>query len=211
MKAWIVTLLFFSVHIAQANHIIKVHFLYGSKPKEKYKQIENKWFGGKLGGHVGVSLNSGPIINFIPISNFHVFSKSEINSAFVAMDSIEFYQIFDEKPNNKIMIIQFKINSIQAENFEKITQQYLKKSPYDYSFFGMRCAAATYDILCSSGIVNREDQSKKWFKNFYPRILRSRLLRQKNDLKIEIIHQKGRQERNWEQDRITKRKIIKSN
>ena len=96
------------------------------------------------------------------------------------------------------------------ENFKKISNQYLQESPYDYSFFGMRCAAAAYDLLCSSGILDREKDSKKWMKNFYPRILRSRLLRQRKQLKIEIIHQKGREERNWENDRVTKMKIINS-
>lgn len=172
--------------------------------------MEQKWFGGKLGGHVGVSLNDGPIINFIPTSKYHIFSKKEINSAFIAMDSVEFYQIFDDKPNNKISIIQFEISPEQAENFKKISNQYLQESPYDYSFFGMRCAAAAYDLLCSSGILDREKNSKKWMKNFYPRILRSRLLRQRKQLKIEIIHQKGREERNWENDRVTKMKIINS-
>ncbi len=54
---------------------LKVHFLYGSRPLKEYQDTEKKWFGGILGGHVGIEGDSNRIINFLPSGSFHVFKK----------------------------------------------------------------------------------------------------------------------------------------
>src|ERR1700741_2237387 len=75
----LVSFLFLSFEPAIANDstIIKVHFLYGSKPAKQYKDSESKWFGGKLGGHVGIEVDSNRILNFIPQGEFHWFEKKK--------------------------------------------------------------------------------------------------------------------------------------
>ena len=56
---------------------IKVHFLYGSRPLSKYRHTERKWFGGVLGGHVGIENDSNHILNFRTSGNFHVFTSNK--------------------------------------------------------------------------------------------------------------------------------------
>jgi hypothetical protein len=47
-----------------------VHFLYGSKPSREARDIEKKWFGGKLGGHVGIEITPDSILNFVTVDKF---------------------------------------------------------------------------------------------------------------------------------------------
>lgn len=72
---FIVTLFFTHTLFSQDSFYLKVHFLYGSKPKRAFKETEPKWFGGILGGHVGIESDSNEILNFIPYGQFHWFAK----------------------------------------------------------------------------------------------------------------------------------------
>ncbi|MEI9955698.1 MAG: hypothetical protein WDM90_05170 [Ferruginibacter sp.] len=53
----------------------------------------------------------------------------------------------------------------------------MQKSPYDYAVFGMRCAAATYDMLEKTGVVKKRSRMGKWVTFFYPQLLRRRLFK----------------------------------
>lgn len=79
---------------AQDSTFIKVHFLYGSTPKKEFRPAEKTWFGGKLGGHVGVEADSGRIINFVPSGEFHKFPKKDFHSSFVLHSVPDFWRIF---------------------------------------------------------------------------------------------------------------------
>ena len=52
---------------------IKVHFVYGSKPKSAYKKTENKIFGGIHGGHVYLEVNKKIISFGTNNGKWHVF------------------------------------------------------------------------------------------------------------------------------------------
>jgi len=49
---------------SQDSSCIRVQFLYGSKPNNKYKDTGKKWFGGILGGHVGIEGDTGRFYSF---------------------------------------------------------------------------------------------------------------------------------------------------
>lgn len=84
-----------TIAFAQDSLFRKIHFLYGSKPSTLYKDSEEKWFGGVLGGHVGVEVNNNQILNFIPHGSFHIYSKKENkHSAFSIHSFQQFYSIF---------------------------------------------------------------------------------------------------------------------
>src|SRR5688500_17978347 len=73
---------------------LKVHFLYGSKPLKAFKDTEPKWFGGILGGHVGIEGDTDQILDFGPDGRFHVFAhKGNRNSSFGLRSSKSFYSI----------------------------------------------------------------------------------------------------------------------
>jgi hypothetical protein len=58
-------------------HFIKVHFIYGSKPKRSYKTTEQKVFGGLHGGHVSIQFDTMDY-GFEP-KNFpvHIFARKK--------------------------------------------------------------------------------------------------------------------------------------
>ena len=67
------TLLFcfiFFLSYSQDGIFLKVHFLYGSKPLKRDKNTEQKWFGGILGGHVGIEVKEDKVLNFLPSREF---------------------------------------------------------------------------------------------------------------------------------------------
>lgn len=184
------------------QNYIRVHFLYGSRPHKDYKESEAKWFGGVLGGHVGIEGDSNRILNFRPQGNFHVFaSEKHRHSRFDEHNFNSFYSIFGGNADStKKLIITIPVTAQQKELFDSISISYLKETPYDYAFLGMRCGAASYEILSQLGIMQDYTYRKTYMKIFYPQKLRKRLLAkaQKNHWAIQRFD--GSSRRVWEKD-----------
>lgn len=105
-----------------------------------------------------------------------------------------------DTPTLKYTTIIIPVSRQQLDSLHEIHQSYLKQAPYDYAFIGMRCAAATYDILGQIGIVKWLPNSKNTVKNFYPKLLRKKLLKLANERGYEVHRQQGRKTRKWEGD-----------
>ena len=179
---------------------IKVHFMYGSRPYKKYKDSERKWFGGILGGHVGIEGDSGQILNFRPKGNFHVFSsKKNKHSHYEEHTFNEFYALFRSNPDSvKKAIVTIPVTPLQKQKFDSLNALYLQQSPYDYALFGMRCGAATYEILGQLGILRNYNYRKTYMKIFYPQKLRKRLLSIAEQNNWNIERYEGSPKRKWE-------------
>lgn len=184
------------------THYIKVHFLYGSRPLQKYKNTEPKWFGGVLGGHVGIQGDTGTILNFRGKGNFHVFnSKKNRHSTFDEHDFSGFYAIFGSPSDSvKKVIITIPVTAEQKHIFDSISLAYLKETPYDYALFGMRCGAAAYEILGKLGIMKTYPYQQTYLKIFYPQKLRRRLLSMAEKNQWQIERYKGTDRRKWERN-----------
>lgn len=181
---------------------LKVHLLYGSKPLKKYKDTEPKWFGGVLGGHVGIEGDSNKIVNFVPSGTFHLVAKKDNrHSAHTVHSASSFYAILGGEPENaKSAIVYVPVTTQQKQQFDSITAAYLKQTPYDYAFFGMRCGAAAYDILGQLHILTDYSVKKTSRKIFYPKKLRKRLFHLAERNNWRIIKQDGCDRRKWERD-----------
>ncbi|MBC7425967.1 MAG: hypothetical protein H7321_05475 [Bacteroidia bacterium] len=187
---------------SQDTAYIKVHFLYGSKPLKKYKKSESKWFGGKLGGHVGVENGNGQIIDFIPSGKFHIFPKKDRHSTFTTHSIETFYSIFGSDADSvKRAIVYIPVTAYQKKHFDSIAQLYLNQSPYDYALFGMRCGAAGYDLLSKINILPEYTVSKTSRKIFYPRRLRKKVFKLADEKGWKTENRKGGIMRKWEKDR----------
>ena len=180
---------------------IRIHFLHGSKPKFKYRYQEDRWFGGVLGGHA-VEYESNKILNFQPKGRFLLFSHRRlINSRFSIHDTISFYGILGgEYPSVKKTIISIRISAQQKLKLDSIVSVYTKRSPYDYAFLGMRCGAATYDMLAEAEQVRRYTFSKTWQRFFYPRKVRRHLEKIAAQKGYHIWKTEGSNKRVWEKD-----------
>ena len=187
---------------SQDNTYLKVHFLYGSKPLKKYKDTEQKWFGGVLGGHVGIEGDSDKIVNFLPSGKFHWFAKKNDRHSTYAFHSFDnFYAILGGNPDSvKKAIVYIPVIGQQKQKFDSITTVYLKQTPYDYALFGMRCGAAAYDILGQLDVFTKYSYRKTYKKIFYPKKLRKRLFKKATENGWTIARQEGSNKRKWERD-----------
>ncbi len=184
------------------SKFIKVHFLYGSRPAKKYRGQEAEWFGGILGGHVGIEIDSNRILNFNPKGKFHVFSKKKNrHSCYKIHDYESFYSILGGNADSmKQLRVCIPINESQLRILDSIKKVYIMETPYDYAFFGYRCGAAAYDILSKLGVVKRYGFKRTYRKIFYPKKLRKRLIKKAEINGWELERKNGTERRVWERD-----------
>ncbi|NEM99713.1 hypothetical protein [Pontibacter burrus] len=191
--------------LAQDSTYLEVHFLYGSRPHQNYKTVEEKWFGSILGGHVGIGANySNQILNFVRNGSFHWFpNKQKPHGNYTQHTEEAFYDHYKTSSDSiRKAIVYIPITPKQKQQFDSISAGYLTRTPYDYALTGMRCAAATYEILAQLNIVPAySSDSKTARKILYPRKLRTRLfkLAQANNWRVE--HEPGTKQRIWDKDR----------
>ncbi len=201
-KHWIIFLftLITSGIYAQDSACLKVHFIHGSRPKKAFKKTEKKWMGGKKGGHVGVEACDGRIINFKPKGKFHWFRhKNYRHSLFVADNKQGFYNYFSSGTDSlQCTVITIPVSAAQKVRFDSISNEYLLSTPYDYAFLGMRCAAASYNLLAHAGVVKMRPVRRTYKTIFYPKILRRKLLRKAHKHHWAITTQTGNNKRKWE-------------
>lgn len=153
-----------------------------------------------MGGHVGIETDSGHILNFRTRGSFHVFtSNKNRHSRYDDLDYTDFYSLFGSDPDSvKRVIVTVPVTRSQKAKLDSIEALYLKKSPYDYALIGMRCGAATYEILGQLGIMENYSHRKTYWKIFYPQKLRRRLLDKANENNWNIDRQEGSLKRKWE-------------
>jgi len=187
---------------SQDSLYLKVHFLYGSKPLKKYKSTEAKWFGGVLGGHAGIESDSNKILSFSPSGKFHWIAKDkERHSRYSIKSEKEFYAILGGHPDSvKKAVVYIPITLQQKKIFDSVSRCYLKETPYDYAFIGMRCGAATYEILSQLGIARGYSNGTVSRKVFYPKKLRKPLLKEAELNGWKVERQNGSIKRKWEKE-----------
>jgi hypothetical protein len=205
MKGWLMIvfamLLNYVIGLSQGTDVIKVHFLYGSKPKKQHRETEGKWFGGRLGGHVGIEVGEDSILNFLPMGKFHWIGKRhDRHSQFRIHSNVNFYKIFATPGPVKKAVVYIPVSTQQRKILDSVSSEYLSKTPYDYAFLGMRCGAASYDILGQIGVVKEHGRRSTSVRIFYPRKLRRKVfhLASKHEWKVEL--EKGSGRRKWERD-----------
>jgi hypothetical protein len=198
MKNWVTCLLLlFTVACFGQTKSIKVYFLYGSKPAKGFKGKEKKRFGGIHGGHVSIGVDK-EIIGFGPKGKFHVFPKEKERHSHFTSESIGSFA--KDSVGDKYTVITIPVTNEQYKKIKDIHSGYCSAPPYDYAFTGMRCAAASYDVLSQIGLF--KPKSKNWMVNriFYPRRLRKRMLKMATEKGYKIHKQPGRKTRKWEKD-----------
>jgi len=201
MPLFLLFLFCFTHSYSQDSSCIKVQFLYGSKPLKKYKNTEEKWFGGILGGHVGIEGDSGKFYSFEIIGKNKIFNGKPDNSAYKLVTGEEFWSVMKTKEDSlKKATIIIPVSHDQKKKFDSITTDYLKQVPYCYAVFGMRCGSSTYEILAQMGIFPQYSDFKTYMKIFYPRRLRKRLLSKAEKNNWEVLRQQGTPKRKWEKD-----------
>jgi hypothetical protein len=194
--------IFAAFSLSAQEHVINVHFLYGSKPGKGFREIERKWFGGMLGGHVGIEIENDKVLNFVKSGKVHWFShRKNKRSRYRIHSNDNFWGIFRYPASTvKKATVAIPITEKQKNKLDSISRQYLTETPYDYAFFGMRCGAATYEILGQLGVVEDYSFTGTYLKIFYPKKLRKRLLKMAEANQWSVIRYEGSLTRKWESD-----------
>jgi hypothetical protein len=187
---------------SQPTTYLKVHFLYGSKPKREYRDTEKKWFGGILGGHCGIEADSDQVVSFFRGRDVHIVAKkNNRQSRYVTHSRERFYSMFGGSPESKKRgIVHVPVTIEQKQKFDSIIAAYREQTPYDYAFIGMRCGSATYEILAQLDVLREYSYRRTYWKIFYPRRLRRPLFAkaEENNWTIELYE--GSVTRKWEKD-----------
>jgi hypothetical protein len=197
-----ITLLFATQSVASDTTYIKVHFLYGSRPKREFKDTEHHWFGGIHGGHVGIEVDSNYIIDFVPAGAFHIIEhQNNKHSRFVTHTVAGFWSTFGgDTGDMKRTTIVIPIDEQQKKKLDSIAAAYTSSPPYDYAFIGMRCAAAAYDVLAQIEVMQSHCRSGTYFRNFYPKRFRHHLMKKAKKEGWSIVKHEGCDTRVWEND-----------
>jgi hypothetical protein len=174
---------------------LKINFLYGSKPAKGYKQSESKYFGGLKGGHVNIEAGNR-VLDFLPGDN-PLFPKNKKPSGGFRLNETA----YKHKEIDKWTTIIVPVNEEQFKKLQKLFDSVSVKTPYDYAIFGMRCAAASYDVLSEIGLFKEIPNSKNVAEHFYPKLLRKKVLKWAEKNNYSIIKNEGRPSRKWESDK----------
>ena len=180
---------------------ITVLFLHGSKPSKHRRAIEPTWFGGLHGGHVGILVDSNLVVDFGKVGRVHwIGRKKNRNSIYHLRSPSEFYGHFDKRDiSMEKTEITIYIDDNQKRSLHHIIETYHASSPYDYAVLGMRCAAATGDLLQHAGILDYHSRLYLKLRYFMPKTLRNQLIKQAQEKQWHISRQRGDSNRIWEE------------
>ena len=180
----------------QVNYdTIQLHFLYGSVPAKGYKESEKKLFGGIKGGHVNIEAN-GKVLDFLP-GNCPILPENKKPTGGFRLNSALYW----DTSSSKWITIKIPITPHQMRKLEDLFEIYSRETPYDYAVFGMRCAAASYDVLSEIGLFKKLSLKYNIVRNFYPKLLRKRVLKWAEENNYPVIYHAGKTTRKWEGDK----------
>ncbi|HJS54933.1 MAG TPA: hypothetical protein VJ765_10325 [Chitinophagaceae bacterium] len=175
-------------------YAIKINFLYGSRPAKGYHKQESRRFGGIKGGHVNIEA-AGRVLDFTPGKNPLFPNNKNPSGGFSINDSINW-----NSKTDKWTTIIVPVSEKQFTELQKLFDSVAAKTPYDYAIFGMRCAAASYDVLSKIGLFEEYPNTKNVVAHFYPKLLRKKVLKWANKNNYAVISNEGRSSRKWESD-----------
>jgi len=198
-KIWlsVVCLAFFLTGLAQETHLLKVFFRYGSIPEIGYEYVEYAEVGGLQGGHVSLGIDSLEI-GFTNEDIIHVFSRNDHKKGVYYWEYLKDFE--DHAADKKYVTFLVPISDEQYHKLRSILMAYIEEPPYDYAFFGMRCASAAYDVLSQIGLFKPKTQTANIISNFYPRLFRRKMTELARKNGYTVIRVKGRKTRIWEND-----------
>lgn len=194
----VIVLIVFIFNVIPAGaDTLTVHFLYGSKPAKGHKNTENKWFGGLHGGHVTVQVKDY-LYGFGPVGRNHIFAHRKNYHASFQKESHASW--VNDTSDMKYLSVKIPVEKEEADSLVKIFNMWIGKTPYDYAFFGVRCASCAYNGLSNIGLLKKRSKFGFTYKYFYPKLLRKHLLKKAKYNQWKMVSHRGRMTRKWEKD-----------
>jgi hypothetical protein len=228
-SALILVLLLFSFRQAPERptaddtpYTIRILCLYGSVPAKGYGNVEPlhgprnmiNWVAKLHGGHVGIEYAPDKVLSFQPqtygglaASGHFVphFKNRNFNSCFRTVPVSRLWNCLGNRYNNidslRRAVFVIPITATQRQILDSLVGRYTNRTPYDYAFFGMRCASSSYDVLQTAGILPKQDMT--WYSVFTTQEFRYLLYLEyckHKDKGWELYTCKGSVSRKWEKD-----------
>lgn len=190
------TILLLSFNCLSQTDTLVVEVIYGSKPLTKG---EPHWFGGKLGGHIGLKIGNDSIMHFVPGGRVNATNANSDTGRYLISSTKQFYRTF-HADTTKTCRIFIPISSGQKQKLLNDSKSFLEEGPYPYALFGMRCAAACYHLLSIADVTTDLSRSKMTWKFIYPRKLRKYLFKEAKSKGWIIKETAGSTKRKWDHD-----------
>lgn len=172
-----------------------MHFYYGSRPKWNARKVEKKQFGGLHDGHVSLQIGDS-VFSFRKRGKIHVFPHRKGYHSKWENLPLEIWMKDTAKAKYCTFIIV--IPRVQYGLLKEIQSHYSYCDPYDYAYFGMRCASSAYDVLTQIHVLKKRSQESIIIHNFYPQRLRLKLFRASQINHWEVVTHQGSSLRRWE-------------
>lgn len=173
--------------------LIEVHILHGSKPLNK---AEKKTIGGLWGGHVVIQTDTNVYGFSFSSPKIHAVVHHRKPAGIYQKETL--HEWTELHATSKVTTIEIPVTQAQYDTLVLEYEKYLKQSPHDYAFFGMRCAASCYWMLGSIGIEKESSRPKSVCKAFYPKALRVKLMKMAKEKDYKVSVQEGRKSRRWD-------------
>ena len=205
-----------------APYSIRILCLYGSVPAKGYWDVEPfhgphnmiNWVAKLHGGHIGIEYAPDKVLSFSPVSygglaaSGHFLphlKQRNFNSCFRTVTVTRMWNCLGNRYDNfdslRRAVFVIPVTAAQRKSLDSLVKGYCAKTPYDYAFFGMRCASSSYDVLQTAGILPKQDMT--WYSVFTTQQFRYLLyleyLKHK-DQGWELQTWKGSASRKWEMD-----------
>lgn len=198
MKVILFLVLFcvFVVGNTQTDTTVTVHIIHGSVPKEEFKDQEYKMLGGMMGGHVVMQVDDSIYGFAFSKWELHLFPKRK--KSIGSFHTSAFSQWWELEMKTKLTSIVIPVTKQQHDSILHMYRRNLKNSPYDYAFFGTRCAASCYKMLADAGVFPRASLRKSRWIAFYPRPLKRKLTKKARKKGWNWTVREGSYTRRWE-------------
>lgn len=177
---------------------IRIHFIHGSFPKKNCTDQRIR-VGGLLGGHIEIEIDQFVYgFEFENPQDIHIFPRRDpgsYNSIFTMKEKANW---LTETRLDKITSIRIPVAEKQKKELANKLKTAYQNPPYDYSFFGMRCASSSYEDISTLGILPKKSRIQYIINAFYPRQLRKRMVGWAEYNKLNLEFKKGIDCRVWE-------------
>ena len=113
----------FSSALAEDTLVLKVHFIYGSKPKKEFKHTEHKIFGGIHGGHVYMETNNKIVSFGTNNGTWHIFPhKSKTAGKYRVDKNLNWH---NDTAKQQLTTVYIPITAQQYIDFKIAEKKYL--------------------------------------------------------------------------------------
>lgn len=182
------------------SRVIYAHIYHGWKVKRAYRGETGRSLGGLLGGHVVIQVGEYDYGYNFTSSRVHWFARQRKSLRVGVLEKESASGTAEAWRRGKVTTVRIPVSKAQYEELKTLADAYHNDPPFDYAFFGMRCAATGYYLLGRINVFHHASHTRSICKAFYPKAFRKKILRLAKKRGYTVTVQPGDETRKWEGD-----------